>query len=258
MLRRLRDSINADPQNQWRQLEDDNGQGFEKYVEFPFHRQGAESFTMAVIDVFWQFVSEGIVAPGLNASNRNLPWFHVTEYGRSVVAHGEYQPHDRDGYLQRLSARNPNVDPTVLAYLEESLETFTRGNRVASMVMLGVAAERVFDLVCESLLSSSAMSDKEKGTLADHMKRARLKPRLEYVHQKLARIQDANTPGFPESAALMVTAMYDIIRAQRNDLGHPQEKPPRLDADVANARLQMFAGYFETAEQVRRFLSAHI
>lgn len=254
MFRRLRDSLDAPPQNQWRQLEDDNGQGFENYVEFPFHRQGVASFEMAVMDAFWQLVAEGILAPGLNAGARNLPWFHVTEYGKKVIAQGEYQPHDRDGYLQRLSTRNPDVDPTVLAYLEESLETFTRGNRVASMVMLGVAAERVFDLVCESLLASSVMSAKERATLEDHMKRARLKPRLEYVHQKLTKLQDARTPGFPESAALMVTAMYDIIRAQRNHLGHPQEKPPRLDADVANARLQMFAGYFETAEEVRRFL----
>jgi hypothetical protein len=256
MFRRLRDSITADPPNQWRQLEDDGGKGFERYIEIPFHRQGVESFTMAVIDVFWQLVSEGILAPGLNPSTRDLPWFHVTEYGKRVLAEGEYQPHDRDGYLRRLSARNQNVDSTVLTYLEESLDTFARGNRVASMVMLGVAAERVFDLVCEALLMSSVMSAKEKSTLADHMKRARLKPRLDYVHQKLTKLQDVNTPGFPESAALMVTAMYDIIRAQRNDLGHPQEKPPRLDADVANARLQMFAGYFETAEQIRRFLSA--
>jgi hypothetical protein len=136
MFRRLRDALNAQPQNQWRQLEDDNGQGFENYVEFSVHRLGFDSFTMAVIDVFWQLVSEGILAPGLNASNRDLPWFHITEYGKTVIAHGEYQPHDRDGYLRRLSTRNPNVDPTVLAYLEESLETFSRGNRVASMVML--------------------------------------------------------------------------------------------------------------------------
>lgn len=51
--------------------------------------------------------------------------------------------------------------------------------------------------------------------------------------------------------------MYDIIRAQRNDLGHPQEQPPRLDADVANGRRQMFAAYVETAEQVRSVLNAH-
>jgi hypothetical protein len=255
MFRRLRDSLNALPQNQWRQLEDDNGQGFQNYVEWS-PRADAEPFLRAVVDVFWQLVVEGILAPGIsmNSHGQNLPWFHVTEYGRKVIAQGEYQPHDRDGYLRRLSTRNTKVDPTMLAYLEESLETFTRGNRVASMVMLGVAAERVFDLLCESLLSSSAMSAKEKATLEDHMRRARLKPRLEYVHQKLTTLQSANTPGFPESAALMVTAMYDIIRAQRNDLGHPQEKPPLLDADVANARLQMFAGYFETAEQVRHFL----
>jgi hypothetical protein len=100
------------------------------------------------------------------------------------------------------------------------------------------------------------MSAKEKNTLDDHMRRARLKPRLEYVHQKLTKLQDANTSGFPESAALMVTAMYDIIRAQRKRPRAPAGEAAAPRPDVANARLQMFAGYFETAEQVRRFLSA--
>ena len=211
---------------------------------------------MAVIDVFWQLVAEGILAPGLDASHRDLPWFHVTAYGRKAIEHGEYQPHDRDGYLRRLLRRHPQADATVVAYLEESLETFARGSRIASMVMLGIAAERVFDLVCQSITDSLTIQ-KEKDTLEGHMMRARIKPRIDFVHHKLTAIQQRGVSGFPESATLMVTAMYDMIRVQRNDLGHPRERPPLLEADEANARLQMFAGYFETAEHVRRFLEAN-
>jgi hypothetical protein len=254
IFRRLRDQ--KDSNLSWRELEDDNARGFEPYVEFPHPYYGANTFAMAVIDVFWQLVSEGILAPGLNASCRDLPWFHVTAYGRKVIEHGEYQPHDRDGYVQRLLRRNPQADATVVAYLEESLETFVRGNRIASMVMLGVAAERVFDLVCQSMVQSLT-SQKEKTTLEGHMVRARIKPRIDFVGHKLTAIQQRGISDFPESATLMVTAMYDMIRVQRNELGHPRERPPRLEADEANARLQMFAGYFETAEHVRRFLETN-
>ena len=41
-----------------------------------------------------------------------------------------------------------------MAYLDESLQTFSTGNNVAAMVMLGVAAERAFNLLCDSLMGA--------------------------------------------------------------------------------------------------------
>jgi hypothetical protein len=55
----------------------------------------------------------------------------------------------------------------------------------------------------------------------------------------------------------MVTAMYDMIRSQRNDLGHPRAEPPSVDRQEAHARLQVFGAYYETAERVRTFLSSN-
>ena len=62
-------------------------------------------------------------------------------------------------------------------------------------------------------------------------------------------------PTFPRMLALMVTAIYDMIRMQRNDVGHPRENPPRLTQGDAHANLLVFPRYYETAEVVRRFLS---
>lgn len=105
-------------------------------------------------EVFWQLLIEGIVAPGINSWNFELPWFHVTDYGQKVLADSAGHPHDETGYLAKLSSRVPNPDPTVMAYVREALTALRRGLPVASSVMLGIAAERVFLLVCESLLSA--------------------------------------------------------------------------------------------------------
>ena len=55
----------------------------------------------------------------------------------------------------------------------------------------------------------------------------------------------------------MVTQVYDLIRAQRNDLGHPREDPPRLSREDANAHLQVFQTYYAKAEALRSFLGAN-
>ena len=75
--------------------------GFERYLDLTPQRMDVVVFQRCLMDVFWQLVTEGILAPGENAGGLNLPWVHLTVYGRQVLADGEYQPHDRTGYELR-------------------------------------------------------------------------------------------------------------------------------------------------------------
>lgn len=189
----------------------------------------------------------------MNASNLNLPFFHVTRYGREVLKAGPANPHDPTGYFGRLSEKVPRSDPTVLAYLTESMNSFLHGDRVASTVMLGIAAERVFLLLCESLASALADPAEQKD-LGRILGRFAMNPKLQWLHQK---IQSIKASGFPENANIMVTAIYDYVRGQRNDLGHPREQPPAVTQEDAFVNLQVFPRYYETAEEVRAFLATN-
>lgn len=120
--------------------------------------------------------------------------------------------------------------------------------------MVGVAAERVFDLLCEAL-EAALQSDRERQKFIDLRRRPSLKAQLDWVHPKLRAIQDQRRQALPENAALMVTGIYDMIRMQRNELGHPRENPPQLRRGDAHANLLIFPRFYETAEDVRRFLS---
>jgi len=129
---------------EWNHL-DTSGDGFARYVEYAAQNEterqnGRHLLVFLAQEVFWQLLVEGILAPGMDASNLNLPRFHITKYGRDVLASSEPQPYDPTGYLARLRERVPTPDPTVTAYLAESLETFRKGNLVACTVMLGIAA----------------------------------------------------------------------------------------------------------------------
>ena len=56
---------------------------------------------------------------------------------------------------------------------------------------------------------------------------------------------------------LAVTAIYDLLRSQRNDLGHPRDLPPTVEREEVFANLQIFPRFYETAEQLRTYLSAN-
>jgi hypothetical protein len=232
------------------------GAAYDRFVDYVNNNRQPQVLAFHVTEVFWQLVIEGIVAPGMNSSNQNLPWFHVTAYGKKVLGAEAGHPHDENGYLARVQTRVPKPDATVLAYLSEALTAFRRGTPVASTIMLGIAAERVFLLVCDSL--SAALRDPiEKAAFDALMQRLPIKPKLDWVHAKLLDLQNRRSPGLPDNATLAVTAIYDFLRTQRNDLGHPREAPPSADREEAFANLQIFPRYYQVAEELRRFLGAN-
>jgi hypothetical protein len=82
----------------WHQL-DGSGEGFAPYVEYvaanePARQNSRNLLVFLAQEVFWQLIIEGIVAPGMNSSNLDLPKFHITEHGLKVLASSEPQPYD--------------------------------------------------------------------------------------------------------------------------------------------------------------------
>jgi hypothetical protein len=232
---------------------DSSGTAYERLVEYVNNNREPQLLAFHVTEVFWELLVEGIVAPGTSSQMLDLPWFHLTEYGKRVVASEAGHPHDEPGYLALLRARVPQPDQTVQAYLGEALTAFRRGTPVASTIMLGIAAERIFLLVCDSL--SVALRDPtEKATFDALLQRFPMKPKLDWVHAKLLELQNRRVAGIPDNATLAVTAIYDFLRVQRNDLGHPREVPPSVDREEAFANLQILPRYYQVAEEVRQFL----
>ena len=237
----------------WKHLPGD-ASDFEPYIEF--QQRDLPMLLFHLREVMWQLFCEGVLAPGTNSSNLELPWFHLTDLGRSVVNSQGPNPFDPEGYVDFVKRRVSNPDSTVIAYLLESLNTQRHGNLAASAVMLGIAAERVFLLVCQSLLA--AITDtKDKTKFEKILARFPMKPKVEWVRTKMDTLQNTLPTGFPDNSSLMVVGMYDLIRNQRNDLGHPREQPPNLERDDVLGNLQVFIRYYETAENLRGFLASN-
>ena len=247
--------LRADPD--WNHL-DGTGQGFERFAEYvpaESKHHGRSRLILLAQEVFWQLVCEGVLSPGYNSLNLDLPHFHLTDHGSQILSTHDPQPHDPTGYLADFTRRTTTPDPTVMAYLSESLATFRMGNFVASTVMLGIAAERVFLMLCESLESS--LTDRDLAQFSKVNLGYAMKPKLDWVHEKIQNVQKQRIAGFPDNATIMTTVIFDMLRCQRNELGHPQEVPPKVTRADAFANLQIFPRYFGLAEEVRSFLASH-
>lgn len=213
---------------------------FERFLEFPSVTEKWR-FDELLRQVIWEFVASGVIAPGngLHSSGANLPFFSITEFGREVLSAGRAIPHDPDGYLAEIrGAARSCVDAVAIGYIEEALSCFARGCYTASVLLLGVAAEAVVLKACELIVDASADPAVRKtyDSLPDVVKQKHrwLVERYNALPAKVRR------GVLPDGLDVTLTSAFDLIRRQRNDLGHPQAIPPAIDRQHAFVFFQVF------------------
>jgi hypothetical protein len=78
---------------------------------------------------------------------------------------------------------------------------------------------------------------------------------MDWVLRKIETIQNQRHRPLPDNVNIMLTVVFDFIRRQRNDLGHPQENPPNITREEAFVNLKIFPAYFKVANQVIEYLN---
>ncbi|MEH2252621.1 hypothetical protein [Nostoc sp.] len=205
-------------------------------------------------DIIWDLIMEGIIRPGLGDGDElshGLPWYHVSEYGRSVLGI-QPQPYDPDGYLARVQTI-PNVDGVILAYLEESLKAFRIHCLLSSVITLGCASEKAILLLIDACLNAlSNPIDK-----ADFIRKTDTisvkKKHDEFQNILKTKIISHLPYDIKENLDNYLTSLFSIIRTHRNDAGHPSGKI--IQREHLYSYLVVFPAYLEKVCTLINWLS---
>lgn len=229
---------------------------FDRYVVF----QPADSkarFHKLLIEVLWEFICLGILTPGPSRTSYNypadlnLPHFHISAYGAEVLKCGRLIPQDPAGFLKEAKAVGKLCfDDVAEGYLEEALRCCGRSCYTASVLLLGVCAETTFLLLCqhvENAISDNSVQEKFAGADGVKLKHRIIVQRYEQLSSKIRRTQ------LPDGLDITLKGVYDLIRRQRNDLGHPQNIRPEVDREHAFAHFQCFLTYLRDIEAFAQF-----
>lgn len=190
------------------------------------------------LEVFWTLFREGIITLGLNDSNREFPFFHVTVFGRKIIAHQQaYFFHDASSYEDLVRSEVPAIDEVTILYLKEAMQSFRAGCVLSSTVMLGVATEHTFLLLAERLENSAThaltfTSVGQQRTILQKINKFR-----NIMDQELRTLPSEIREDFDTHFA----GILSIIRTFRNQAGHPTGKI--IDREQAYVLLQLFIPY---------------
>jgi hypothetical protein len=182
----------------------------------------------------------------MNASNLTLPFFRITDYGQKVLESERFIPHDAAGYLEGLRSITGAIatDVTII-YVEEALNCFNAGCHIASVLLLGVAAESIFNHMCD-IVRTSLKKSTEQAELNPQLS---VKPRHRWIVKKYQNLpKSVRRQQLPDSLDMTLTSLYDLIRRQRNELGHPQDKPPELGREEAFVFFRLFPRFVSDAQ----------
>ena len=199
------------------------------------HIQNNRELEQAVLTQWGELFRTGLLAWGLNLSNPNPPFFHLTERGRQALQNLTRDPSNPAGYLRHL-ASVAQVDDVALSYLREGLDCYVAGLFKASAVMIGASAERVIlalrDTAVQKLTSvgkpaPSEMIDWKIKVVTDALRR--------FVEEHRGQLPRELRDEFEAYWA----AFAQQIRTTRNDAGHPASIEP-VTPDAVHASLLVF------------------
>jgi len=192
-----------------------------------------------VREIIWNLVIEKVVTIG-NTNDPAWPCLSLTEYGLQVVNSVEPIPHDPSGYLRRIRELIPNIDSIILIYLEESLSTYNINALLSSTIALGCASEKALLLLIDSY-TNTIKDPNRKISFVNKTNGRMIKQQFDNFSRSISNLVGDMPPEVSDGLNTVLLGVFEMIRNNRNDAGHPTGKS--IPRDHVFANLQVFIPY---------------
>jgi hypothetical protein len=188
-------------------------------------------------EIVWQLIIQGVLVQGMDASNEQWPWLSLSEWGQQYVQSDGADVYDPDGYLRALNEDHA-LDAIERRYLSQASAAFRADLTDAAAVMVGAASERLLLLLADAIVENDATAAAAK------VKKARDGPALKLLNEIQRYLQPRRkglSRALAENFETTFLGVAGVIRASRNDAGHPQLS--QVDRDQAFVVLRLFQVY---------------
>jgi len=215
-----------------------------------FGRRTNDLEDQAMLTQFHELFRTGYLAWGLNMSNPNPPFFHLTDQGRRTLAKLSSDPGNPDGYLRRLDTAGA-INPIARSYIVEALACFVADLNKSGAVMVGAASESL-------ILELRDEVEKKISSLGRPVPKDIKDWRVTRILSGLKGVFDQAKASIPRSLLERYESHWPAftqqIRAARNDAGHPSSVDP-ITQDTVHASLLIFPELLKLAADLRGWVN---
>ena len=223
------------------------------------------------IDLFIEqvhlLIGRQIIAPG-NARDvsTDLPWFHVTEYGKNCIQSRDILPYDADGYINRIQKCSQH-DEWDIYYIQLMLGCFNHGLYDAATMMLGIEGEYLVKRLIEKysiFLDGNETAEKTNFDNALISCRTISQEYTKYCEswKTVKDKKDNNILKYPDLKApssqmddAAQNAFMNYLRLTRNELAHPSKT--KMEPSETMLMIVSFLKYYEIQNKFMEFYVNH-
>ena len=242
---------------------------------FPDFGVSADIGTL-VRQVLWELYVQGILTPSPQAhevlnihrgyaellpliSQMDLDCALLTPYGVEILAatSGRVKVHDPYKYLANFQNADPPPDAEMMRYLGECVSVFRGGHFLATVVLLGIASERLIEVVAESLRAALGDPTGKEWFDKKYSNKRDISARFKALSGKLMGEygEELNRERLKDAFNGVVTLTFEQIRNARNDIAHPSGR--EFTWNEVSGLMHNFVQYFIYANRIIAFLRAN-
>ena len=223
----------------------------------------------AEIDLFMERVhyllNQMVIGPG-NARDvsADLPWIHLTEYGKKCVEEREILPYDTDGYIDRIKNCSSHTAWDIY-YIQQVLGCFNHGLYDAATMMLGIEGEYLAGQLIEKykgFLANKEVTEQsvfEQALRSCNGKISKMYEEYSKSWRKVSNKKDTqNNLLYADMAVLKQRldqpaelTFMNYLRLTRNELAHPSSTV--MEPSETMLLIVSFLKYYEIQNEFLEF-----
>lgn len=204
-----------------------------------------------VREILWDLIIERVLTIG-DYHNDSWPHLSLTEYGEKVIKSNKPVPNDTSEYLKRIKKEIPELDSVIETYLSESVRTYNINQLLSSTITLGCASEKALLLLIEAYRDTFTDSAKQE-RFCKKIEGKFIRKQFEEFNKELQNIKGNFPHDLRDNYTNTLIGIFEMIRRNRNQAGHPTGK--QIDKDTLFANLQVFIPYCKFIYDLKRYFN---
>ncbi|HOC93468.1 MAG TPA: hypothetical protein PKH33_14020 [bacterium] len=231
--------------------------GFEQQRSYGIENIQQEEVYREALEILHNHSRNGIVnfkTIGPVTDYKMLPPIEITGIGKEYLETDEIPVYDPDEYLKEIQASVSNIDPIIFEYIKESIRAFNRECTMSSAIALGVASERMIQMLYESLKNAfKEPSDKKKLQKVEDQSIFKKHSALEDMLKEKIRLK-LLPKELTENWDVYMSSLFHLMRLYRNEFGHPTGA--KVEKSVVRVFLKSFGVYLIRLYSLKEYLDS--
>lgn len=169
----------------------------------------------------WDWISRGLAYFDISQPSTSNWDLRLTEKGKRYIDEEDENPYNDNFWYASLLKKAVGISEIEKQYAQEAIKAFVNEMYVACHVMIGVSSESVILRMAQAMAKSDLFEGHETISKAVDNPRISIRELFNKMRPELDKAKKSIPGNLADNMSIWLDSMFDVIRVNRNDAGHP-------------------------------------